>query len=670
MNYYKRLHVSPSASPDEIKAAYRKLALQYHPDVAIHGSPSSSPFTQGKKETVTPSSSTADATTTPMTKAEAEAAFRSISEAYAVLSDPAQRKKHDEELERVSLLQKKKTTTTTQEAKRKETSSSPRSSRPPPPPTSSRTTTTASTSTSRSTSSFSSSFFSSQDFGKKKSNFVQRDAERIFREAFNGKTLEEVLFDARRRAKLMADRKLGRLHQEKKKTTTTDPRKGATYAGSSSGPDAEDEKTTSSFQKCGEGSSCKRKSSTASKTASGSSSSFSSKEEEEEQEDFTFSHFHKKSTIDSGPWDEELQRTVERAAERVATKMRHSFSASFHHSTTSSSMASLRQADRMMKVMQSFREAAFASAVAGGGGRGDGDVSGRHLPPLPGLRLSFRPFPNMILPEGVEVPPDPVMGDWAWAEELEKEGVPEEEEENEEEALQASRRRRTREEKNANRKRCMEKRWDPSWMATERMHAKKHWKSSAEEGEEDEGREKEGDEKTLSTSTEPTTTTTAPITEPTEKEKEEDQHTKALGNTRKSTMEPSSTGRTPGRVKVVLTTKTRRPILRKPREKGTIRNACSSSGVPKKDSTEQSDVRTMLNLEEVKEEEAWEEVPREETERLSKRSASLQAFRQTSFADSTGSGERFTFDSISYDSGKDRGVPYNMGQLYSYHRPY
>ena len=63
-DYYQILGVSRDASADEIKKAYRKLALKYHPDK-----------NKGNKE--------------------AEERFKEINEAYAVLSDPEKRKQYD-----------------------------------------------------------------------------------------------------------------------------------------------------------------------------------------------------------------------------------------------------------------------------------------------------------------------------------------------------------------------------------------------------------------------------------------------------------------------------------------------------------------------------------------------------------------------------------------------
>ncbi len=63
-DYYKVLGIDKKASADEIKKAYRKLALKYHPDK-----------NPGDKK--------------------AEEQFKKMSEAYAVLSDPEKRNKYD-----------------------------------------------------------------------------------------------------------------------------------------------------------------------------------------------------------------------------------------------------------------------------------------------------------------------------------------------------------------------------------------------------------------------------------------------------------------------------------------------------------------------------------------------------------------------------------------------
>jgi curved DNA-binding protein len=63
-DYYKTLGIDKDASDSEIKKAYRKLAMKYHPD-----------HTKGDKT--------------------AEEKFKKISEAYAVLSDPEKRKQYD-----------------------------------------------------------------------------------------------------------------------------------------------------------------------------------------------------------------------------------------------------------------------------------------------------------------------------------------------------------------------------------------------------------------------------------------------------------------------------------------------------------------------------------------------------------------------------------------------
>ena len=69
-DYYEVLGLQKGASEDDIKQAYRKAALKWHPDRWVNG-------TDEEKKT-------------------AEEKFKEASEAYSVLSDPAKRQKYDQ----------------------------------------------------------------------------------------------------------------------------------------------------------------------------------------------------------------------------------------------------------------------------------------------------------------------------------------------------------------------------------------------------------------------------------------------------------------------------------------------------------------------------------------------------------------------------------------------
>jgi len=70
-NHYEVLGVEPDATPDDVVAAFRRLAREMHPD-RFRGSG----------------------------RARAEQAFQAITEAYNVLSDPARRQEYDRQLAR------------------------------------------------------------------------------------------------------------------------------------------------------------------------------------------------------------------------------------------------------------------------------------------------------------------------------------------------------------------------------------------------------------------------------------------------------------------------------------------------------------------------------------------------------------------------------------------
>jgi curved DNA-binding protein CbpA len=86
-DYYAILGLDADASPDSIKGAYRRLARQYHPDVAD--------------------------ISTEAQKASAEAKMAQLNEAYSVLSHPRSRREYDDRVRLECVLASKTTRTVT-----------------------------------------------------------------------------------------------------------------------------------------------------------------------------------------------------------------------------------------------------------------------------------------------------------------------------------------------------------------------------------------------------------------------------------------------------------------------------------------------------------------------------------------------------------------------------
>lgn len=704
INYYKRLQISPSATPAEVKTAYRQLALRYHPDVAGHGHDAIPDQREGSTRSggdAVPSSPP------PLSKGEAEAAFRRISEAYAVLSDKEKRKQHDEALARAGGGVASQSAARRSEAERKGKPHTTTSAGAPASPTRkqhpTRTTTTTTTSqkktrtttwsstttTTTSTTTFASSLgkrASSFRPGSTPHRFLRKDADAIFRQAFDGKSLEDVLFAARRHAKRVAEQQT--------------PRQRPNASQAAAGESPRSRRSTHEHP-------TKKEKDTTSTSSSSSSTSSSvgeekkkkKKVEEEEEGSFSMPHEMEKE------WD-----TMQRVAERWAARMQRTFGQA--HPTRQRKGVPLfhaAAAAHQEHLAAHIRRAAAAAAAATASHE-DPATSfaaslASFLPPPPSGQLPFRPFPHMILPDGVTVPEEPVMGPWAMAETLEKDGI----------AADVVAAMQTRREESAPEKNP--RRYTGSAMAEARMRAKR---ARYPQNETKEMKEEEEEDKMGKTTTTRQLQGSPPPPPP-------------LSS---SSLSVPPTTSPSGHVKVTITTKTRRPrrsksataasssaLRRLPSPSAPPRHSPSSSRhgadasdtasttavdntttVVKRHDREESPTTALSSFgatasgrtEEMagrvedpvdvpvshhtkdedeggrveEEEEEWEEVPPDEAHRMSKRANLLAAFRKTSFADRSATAENLTFDRLSQDSGKDRSTPYNEGQMYSYHRPF
>lgn len=173
VSFYKRLQVSVGATPEEVKAAYRARALECHPDVVE-----------------------------PESRAFAEVKFRGVSEAYETLSDPRRRRAHDESLGIATYAADdigapSSSSAATARRQRQRRSAGYTGYDPARDSTAKRTTTTAS----------SGGGSSSASAKAWRRPYVRGDADKAFASAFEGKSLDQILFEAGRRKRLEAQKR-------------------------------------------------------------------------------------------------------------------------------------------------------------------------------------------------------------------------------------------------------------------------------------------------------------------------------------------------------------------------------------------------------------------------------------------------------------------------------